>query len=127
YTAEYLRMVTQQILSEYDAEHALYACEKTTRNPEFPGGQGLFRNYFNANVNYPLESIELNEQGTVWVAFIVETDGRISNVGVMRGISPALDREARRLIQNMPNWTPELCNGEAQRTRVVLPITFRLN
>ena len=79
------------------------------------------------NVKYPQSSIEMNEQGRVYLAFVVEIDGSISNIVIERGVSPDLDREAKRLLRNMPKWDPGEAKGKKVRTRCRLPINFTLN
>lgn len=94
--------------------------------PRFPGGQEMFKRYISANLNYPEESIDMEEQGKVYVSFTIEKDGSVTNVRVERGVSKLLDREAKRLIREMPNWIPHLCNGRPQQSRMMYPLTFVL-
>lgn len=94
---------------------------------QFPGGAVAMMKWINDNVKYPQTSIEMNEQGRVFLSFVVEADGSISNVKVERGISPDLDREAKRIIRSMPNWTPGESAGRVVRARCRLPINFQLH
>lgn len=89
------------------------------------GPKGLQR-YMSKNVQYPVKAIENNEQGTVYIAFVVEPDGSISNIKIERGVSRALDREAKRLIKEMPKWKPGEVSDKKVRTRCRLPIIFQL-
>jgi protein TonB len=93
----------------------------------FPGGAAEMQKWIAKNVQYPPTSIELGEQGKVYVSFVVEPDGKISGVAIERGISDDLDREAKRLVRNMPNWTPGEAGGKKARVRCRLPINFTLN
>lgn len=93
----------------------------------FPGGQEALSNYIAKELVYPELSIEMKEEGRVYVRFIVEKDGSITNVQVMRGASPSLDREAKRLVRNMPNWIPGEQGGMKVRSSQNLPIEFRLD
>ncbi|MDX2361350.1 MAG: energy transducer TonB [Crocinitomicaceae bacterium] len=93
----------------------------------FTGGQSALREWISSNTIYPQSAIENEEQGSVYTAFIVEGDGSITNIVVERGISTALDNEAIRLIQLMPNWMPANTNGAAVRTRARFPIVFTLD
>lgn len=93
----------------------------------FPGGPAKMQEWIAKNVKYPQTSIELGEQGKVYVSFVVEPDGTISNVQVERGISEDLDREAKRLVRNMPAWNPGEAGGKKARTRCRLPINFTIN
>lgn len=98
---------------------------------EFPDVEAKFignmQQWIAENVQYPQTSIELNEQGKVYMSFVVEADGSISNIAVERGVSPDLDREAKRLLRNMPAWKPGEAKGKKARTRCRLPINFTLN
>jgi protein TonB len=94
---------------------------------EFPGGAAAMMKWINDNISYPETSIEMNEQGRVFLQFVVEKDGRITNVKVDRGVSVDLDREAKRVIRKMPKWKPGETKGRAVRARCRLPINFQLN
>ena len=94
---------------------------------KFPGGAAAMMKWINDNVKYPQTSIEMNEQGRVFLQFIVEKDGSITNVKVDRGVSLDLDREAKRVIRNMPKWVPGEIGGRSIRARCRLPINFQLN
>jgi len=93
----------------------------------FPGGKGAMMQWISKTVVYPQTSIEMNEQGRVYVTFVVEKDGSISTIDVIRGVSPDLDKEAKRTIRKMPKWTPAKSNGRAVRSSYRLPINFQLN
>ena len=79
------------------------------------------------NVNYPQKSIEKNEQGRVFLAFIVEKDGSITNIKIEKGVSPALNNAAIRVVSLMPKWIPGELGGKKVRCRSRLPINFQLN
>ncbi|MBQ9679002.1 MAG: energy transducer TonB [Prevotella sp.] len=94
--------------------------------PSFPGGMdGLFQ-YLSQNIVYPPVCEENGVQGRVICSFIVETDGSISNVKVEKTVDPNIDREAVRLIKQMPKWTPGKLNGSVVRVKYTVPVTFRL-
>ncbi|MFK7787776.1 MAG: energy transducer TonB [Crocinitomicaceae bacterium] len=93
----------------------------------FPGGAAAMKKWIQENVQYPEIARELGDQGRVYVTFVVEPDGAITGVDVMRGgITPELNREAKRLVRNMPKWAPGEVKGKAVRARCRLPITFTL-
>lgn len=92
----------------------------------FYGGLTAMKKYFSENLHYPTEVVEKNEQGRVYLEFIVEKDGSISNTRVKRGVSDAIDREAIRLIKNMPKWKPAEKDGEVVRSMCTIPINFVL-
>lgn len=94
---------------------------------QFPGGAASLQKWIANNVNYPQTAIEMNEQGRVYLSFVVEEDGSISNVAIVKGVSSDLDKEAKRLVRSMPKWTPGEAKGEKARTRCQIPINFTLN
>ena len=94
---------------------------------EFPGGSSVMMKWINDNLVYPQISIENNHQGRVFVSFVIEKDGSITNVKVERGISVDLDKEAQRIVRKMPKWIPGESAGILVRSRIRLPINFTLN
>lgn len=95
--------------------------------PSFPGGISGLRTYLNQNIRYPAEAQEICVQGRVVVSFVVGKDGHISDVTVLRSVDPSLDKEAVRVIRNMPRWTPGKQGGEPVKVRYNVPVSFRLN
>ena len=95
--------------------------------PSFPGGISGLRTYLNQNIRYPAEAQENCVQGRVVVSFVVGKDGHISDVTVLRSVDPSLDKEAVRVIRNMPRWTPGKQGGEPVKVRYNVPVSFRLN
>ena len=102
------------------------ALEVVSEMPSFPGGTQGLANYLGQNIKYPEVCVENGVQGRVICSFIVEKDGSISNIEVEKRVDPALDREAVRVIQNMPKWKPGNDHGKAVRVIYHLPINFRL-
>ena len=94
--------------------------------PEFPGGQDKLLQYLASSIKYPAEAIEKKEEGRVTLSYIVEKDGSISNVEVIRSVSPSLDAEAIRIVKAMPKWTPAKSKGEIVRVKYTVPVTFRM-
>ncbi len=94
--------------------------------PEFPGGQAAMMKFLSDNIRYPVIAQENGIQGRVICNFVVERDGSITDVQVVRGQDPSLDREAIRVIQQMPRWKPGKQRGSAVRVRFTLPVVFRL-
>jgi len=94
--------------------------------PEFPGGQKALMEFLNKNMKYPTIAAETGIQGTVYVQFVVNRDGKIVDVVVMRGVHESLDREAIRVVQLMPPWTPGKQQGKTVRSRFTLPVRFQL-
>jgi len=94
--------------------------------PEFPGGQAAMMKFLSENIKYPVIAQENGIQGHVICNFVVERDGSITDVQVVRGVDPSLDKEAVRVIQSMPKWKPGMQRGKPVRVRFTLPVVFRL-
>jgi TonB family protein len=94
--------------------------------PQFPGGQSALFQFFSQNIHYPEICEKKGIQGRVICSCVVDTDGSITDVQVKQSVDPNLDREAVRVIQSMPKWTPGKENGLPVRVRYTIPITFRL-
>ena len=94
--------------------------------PEFPGGMEAMLNFLNENIKYPKEAYDAKQQGRVIAQFVVEKDGSISDIHVVKSVSPSLDAEAVRMLGVMPKWKPGKQNGEAVRVKYTVPISFRL-
>ncbi|WP_455512839.1 energy transducer TonB [Leyella stercorea] len=94
--------------------------------PMFPGGDAALMSYLANNIHYPTVAAENGVQGRVVVGFVVERDGSITDVSVLRGVDPSLDREAMRVVKSMPRWTPGKQNGSAVRVKYQVPVAFRL-
>ena len=95
--------------------------------PEFTGGEQAMYKYIGANINYPDQAKKEGIEGRVFISFIVEKDGKISAVEILRGIGGGCDEEAKRVIQKMPNWNPGEQRGQAVRVQYRMPIKFALN
>jgi protein TonB len=95
--------------------------------PSFPGGPEALNKWIQANVVYPESALTKNEQGFVYVKFVVNRDGSIEQVSIRKGVSEALDKEALRVVKSMPNWTPGEQEGKPVRVSYTLPISFRLS
>ena len=94
--------------------------------PEFPGGEKAMMKYLADNIKYPQKAKDNNIAGRVFVGFIVEKDGSISEVKVLRGIGGGCDEEAVRVIKAMPKWTPGKVKGEPVRVSYTIPLNFKL-
>lgn len=95
--------------------------------PEFPDGgiRGLMR-YLTQHISYPDAAVRNRIQGQVTVQFIVEADGSIADVSILKGVHLYLDREALRVIRRMPRWKPGIRDGQPVRVRCTLPVIFKL-
>lgn len=95
--------------------------------PEFTdGGMSALMEYLGKNIKYPDAAMKKSTQGRVTVQFVVEKDGSISNVKILRGVEPELDKEAIRVISDMPKWKPGMQRGQAVNVKYTVPIMFRL-
>jgi TonB family protein len=111
----------------FDEEtRAFYFPHQDRVSPQFPGGEEARVRYLINNVRYPDYARANDIQGTVVLAFIVEKDGRVSNVEVLRSVDKRLDREAVRVVRRMPRWTPGTADGKPVRVSFSMPIAFRL-
>ena len=94
--------------------------------PSFPGGNAALMKYLSDNVKYPVVAQENGVQGRVVVSFVVEKDGHITDVKVVRSVDPSLDKEAARVVRSMPSWIPGKQNGSAVRVKYNVPVSFKL-
>jgi protein TonB len=90
------------------------------------GGMAGWSSYLSANLGYPTTARRKGIEGTVIVAFVVNTDGTVSDFELLRGIGGGCDEEAIRIVKNSPKWTPGMQDGKAVRTLMRLPINFTL-
>ena len=92
----------------------------------FPGGDEALSHFISSNLQYPAIAEENHVSGLVIVSFVIERDGSISEVNVIKSADPSLDEEAVRLVKNMPLWNPAMDKGKAVRSRRSVPFNFRL-
>lgn len=94
--------------------------------PSFPGGEEARIRFLKENIRYPEEAKQLGIQGKVYITFVVETDGSITDIKILRGIGAGCDEEAIRVIKQMPNWIPGKQRAHPVRVQFNLPISFIL-
>ena len=94
--------------------------------PEYPGGQAALFEYLQKNVKYPADAEKKKVEGRVLVTFVVNTDGSITDIEVVRKTFPSLDAEAVRVISGMPRWKPGEQKGQKVRVKYTVPLPFRL-
>lgn len=110
--------------SSYDD---IYDYDNVDIKPQFPGGECDLFNFINETREYPYEAYKNKIEGRVLCTFVVNSDGSISNIDIVRGASnEQLNREAMRVISVMPKWEAGKVNGKVVRVRCFLPIAFRL-
>lgn len=93
--------------------------------PEFPGGETALFQFLRENVNYPTIASEMGIQGRVYVEFVIDKSGHVTNIKLLKGVDKHLDNEALRVINLMPNWTPGYQGGKAVNVSYRLPINFK--
>ena len=92
--------------------------------PEFPGGTDSLFSFILKNLNWP--NTEVDFQGKVYISLIVETDGRLTNKFILKGIEDLADKEALRIVEKMPKWEVGKCNGMKVPVKFIVPIKFEL-
>ena len=107
-----------------DEEEPIY--QVVEQQPEFPGGMSAQMKFLQDNLRYPQESREKGFQGRVITQFVVNTDGSISDIKIVKPLNPLLEAEALRVIRLMPKWNPGKQKGKTVRVRYTFPIIFRL-
>lgn len=110
---------------EPEAEEQIF--EVVEKQAEYPGGQKAMLEYLGKNVEYPIIAQENGIHGKVYIEFVVEKDGTPTQFKVLKGIDPALDKEALRVAMTMKKWIPGEQQGKKVRSKFRLPVTFRLN
>ena len=93
---------------------------------EFPGGYGKLIEYLAKSIQYPQQALETGTKGGVMLTFVVEKDGSITDIKVIRDIGSGCGQEAIRVVKEMPKWQPAKQRGKAVRQQFVLPVTFNL-
>ena len=117
-------MIFDEAAAEADGDEVCLSVEKY---PEFPGGPNALMNYLRRNLKYPETAKKNKLEGRVFVGFVVEKDGSVTNVSVLRGVCEELDNEAVRVVKSLPKFTPGMNNGEPVRVQYTLPVSFKLN
>jgi protein TonB len=92
--------------------------------PEFPGGEKARQKFLAQNLLYPAEAKEKNIEGTVYASFILEVDGTVSNINIIKGLGYGLDEEVVRVLKMMPAWRPGKQKGVPVRVKINLPVKF---
>ena len=114
-------------IEEEDEEEEAQIFTVVESMPGFPGGEAARIKYLNDNIKYPQMARESGIQGRVFVTFVVEKDGKVTDVRVLRGIGGGCDEEAVRVIKNMPRWNAGKQRGKPVRVQFNMPILFKLN
>ena len=118
-------MMAQTQKDDYVDEDRVY--DVVDQMPQFPGGHEKLKEFIEKNRRYPKSLQDRGIQGRVVVTFVVKKTGRISHAKVVRGVDPALDREALRVVRKMPQWIPGKMGGKNVDVKYTIPVDFRLH
>ena len=114
------------VVDEKPKEEETKVFDVVEQMPSFPGGDAELMKYLNEHMKYPVVAEENGIQGRVICTFVVERDGSITDVKVVKSVDPSLDKEAVRVLKSMPKWIPGRQNGSPVRVKYTVPVTFRL-
>lgn len=115
--------IIEEVVEEPVIEEVFTVVEKM---PSFPGGEEKLYEFLGKNIKYPQMAKEANVSGRVFVQFVVEKDGSITDVNVVRGIGSGCDKEAERVVKQMPKWEPGEQRGKKVRVKYTLPVLYQL-
>ena len=116
--------VAPEVVEEEVVEQEIF--QIVEEMPAYPGGERALLEYVAKNIKYPQIARETGIQGRVFVGFVVEPDGSVSNVKILRGIGGGCDEEALRVIKSLPKWKPGKQRGKAVRVSYQIPVVFKL-
>ena len=119
--------ITPVVVEQEEEEDEQVIFQVVENDPEFPGGLEAMYKFLAQNIKYPQLARENNITGKVYVTFVVEKDGSVSNARVLRDIGGGCGAEAIRVVKSMPKWTPGKQRGKAVRVQYNLPVNFNLN
>ena len=114
------------VVDEKPKEEETKVFDVVEQMPSFPGGDAELMKFLSTHIKYPVVAEENGIQGRVICTFVVERDGSITDVKVIKSVDPSLDKEAIRVLKSMPKWIPGKQNGSAVRVKYTVPVTFRL-
>lgn len=124
-------MDTEKVIDNESSDHQIhkndkneFLCTFAEELPQYPGGIKKLYKYINENIQWP--DSQSCVEGKVFVSFVVECDGSITNIEVVRGRSRDYDKAALKVFQNMPKWDPAKQRGQPVRAKMMIPITFCL-
>ena len=105
-----------------DAE---YAVSELDSQPEFPNGNDGIVKYLSENIKYPKKALKNGITGKVFIQFVIDKTGKVTNVTAVRGVEKSLDKEAVRVIKSMPKWKPGIKDGQPVKVKYTIPINFK--
>jgi len=104
----------------------IYEAAECSEMPSFPGGEVAMSKFLQKTIKYPKDAIRAEKQGKVFVEFVVEKNGEITNLKVLHGLGYGLDEETMRTIRLMPKWLPGRVNGVSVRVKMVVPVSYSI-
>lgn len=107
-----------------DGGEKIYHWDDITKKPEFTGGENKMYQYIGRHLEFPKQAIKKQISGRVFLSFVIEADGRITNVKVIKSLEESCNKEAKRVIESFPKWRPGELNGKAVRVQFNMPIKF---
>jgi len=114
----------KQAFSQEEEENQIFTIVEN--QPQFPGGQVALNSYISSNLQYPENARKNGIEGTVYATFVVEEDGSISNIRILKGLDSECDEEVIRVLSNMPKWKPGTQRGKTVRVQFNIPVRFGL-
>jgi protein TonB len=114
------------VLMDLAADQNIYTFEEVAQLPEFKGGMKAWVEFLQRNLRYPVQAEEATVQGRVLVSFVIDKDGVLTDVKVIKGVGSGCDEEAMRVIKKSPGWKAGMQNGQAVRVRYIIPISFTI-
>ena len=103
-----------------------FVCYFELSSPEFTGGQTALLKFIHNNIQFPKGALESCIEGRVYIGFIINLDGKLSDIRIIRGLGGGCDEEAVRIVKLMPNWKPKFQEGKPVKVSFIMPIRFHL-
>lgn len=116
----------EEVEVEEEESDEVFAFAVIEDKPEFPGGDAKLMAYLGNNTKFPQIAKENGIQGRVFVQFVIDKKGKVTDVQIARGVDPYLDKEALRVVKGMPSWKPGKQRGKAVKVSYIVPINFKL-
>jgi len=123
FTTAYCQSAESEKSTKEDTEEVLSVVDEM---PEFPGGMEKMMAFLSKEIVYPKSAVDANQEGKVYVLFIVSKRGKLSDFEIVRGLGNELDNEALRAVKNMPKWKPGKQGSKRVKVKVVIPIEFKI-
>lgn len=114
----------EPLLKKSEAKEKVFT--EADRMPEYPGGFPALIQFIGEKLTYPKKAESQGTEGTVHVGFVVDQDGKVTDIGIEKGVSPELDEAAKAIVEQLPNWTPGEEDGKKVSVKMVLPIKFEM-